>query len=178
MIDYWWSTPILSVFQLYHGIRHSDWLLVINTNLVSISVMPWYKTQWLIIGDQLQSCQYFSYTMVYDTVIDYWWSTPILSVFQLYHDIRHSDWLLVINSNLVSISVMPWYKTQWLIIGDQSVFQLWHGIRHSDWLLVINSNLVSISVYTMLDYKTPCIRLSLITGDQLQSCQYFSYTMV
>ena len=118
MIDYWWSTPILSVFQLYHGIRHSDWLLVINTNLVSISVMPWYKTQWLIIGDQLQSCQYFSYTMVYDTVIDYWWSTPILSVFQLYHDIRHSDWFLVINSNLVSISVMPWYKTQWLIIGD------------------------------------------------------------
>ena len=153
MIDYWWSTPILSVFQLYHGIRHSDWLLVINTNLVSISVMPWYKTQWLIIGDQLQSCQYFSYTMVYDTVIDYWWSTPILSVFQLYHDIRHSDWFLVINSNLVSISVMPWYKTQWLIIGD-------------------HSNLVSISV--MPWYKTQW----LIIGDHLQSCQYFSYAMV
>jgi hypothetical protein len=154
VIDYWWSTPIFSVFQLCHGIRHSDWLLVINTNLVSISVIPWnktqwfiflvinsnlvsisvipwYKTQWLIIGDQLQSCQYFSYTMVYDTVIDYWWSTPILSVFQLYHGIRHSDWFLVINSNLVSISVMPWYKTQWLIIGDH-----------------------------------------------LQSCQYFSYAMV
>ena len=137
MIDYWWSTPILSVFQLYHGIRHSDWLLVINSNLVSISVIPWYKTQWLII----------------DTVIDYWWSTPILSVFQLYHGIRHSDWLL--------------WSTPIL-----SVFQLCHGIRHSDWLLVINSNLVSISVIPW--YKTQW----LIIGDQLQSCQYFSYAMV
>jgi hypothetical protein len=140
VIDYWWSTPILSVFQLYHGIRHSDWLLVINSDwswspIINHCVLFRGITEILtrleLITNNQSLCLIPWYNWNTDKIGDYWWSTPILSVFQLYHGIRHSDWFLVINSNLVSISVMPWYKTQWMIIGDQ-----------------------------------------------LQSCQYFSYIMV
>jgi hypothetical protein len=86
-----------------------------------------------------------NHCVLLDTVIHYWWSTPILSVFQLYHGIRHSDWLLVINSNLVSIPAIPWHKTQSLIIGDQ---------------------LQSVGISVMPWNKTQW----LIIGDQLQSC--------